>query len=400
MTTLNLATLQECLVRAAQDDKAQPIHARAFAAWIRYSRAATDLTLRSLAVEASAAVGAARQTVHVAALGYAAFDEAAFVPAFGDALTWLCQRQYFVGGRPPSFEVDGLGLLGVAIGIRALAPESRDTGLQWLVALLRQSLNLQQQTDWNSSLVAAALSLAANDSSETLAQRITADLRVALASRGLMRSDAPTQELAWDIISGSFSGLHEMTHAATQLAALSYLLRNTAVLRFSAPSVDDAGRVLQGISRSLRRWPWEERPKTANSRAARWDVENEYHVQDLLWAILAPIFPDLDDEEWLKSLGQHHPRADLAIPSLQLIIEVKFLRPSPRSLSNLIKEIAADAGTYLQTDSDYRSIIAFVWDDAARTEEHDELKQGLLKIKGVADAIVVSRPAKMRRSTL
>ena len=27
---------------------------------------------------------------------------------------------------------------------------------------------------------------------------------------------------------------------------------------------------------------------------SRWDVDNEYHVQDMLWVILAPVLPDFD----------------------------------------------------------------------------------------------------------
>ena len=118
----------------------------------------------------------------------------------------------------------------------------------------------------------------------------------------------------------------------------------------------------------------------------------------MLWAVLAPVFPDLDDEEWLKSLGHHHPRADLAIPSLRVIIEVKFARRDGKSFSDLIQEVAADASTYLQDGSGYTNIIAFIWDDAARTEEHAELHQGLLRIRGVIDAIVLPRPRKMDRS--
>ncbi len=120
----------------------------------------------------------------------------------------------------------------------------------------------------------------------------------------------------------------------------------------------------------------------------------------MLWVILAPLFPDLDDEEWLKSLGHHHPRADLTIPSLELIIEVKFIRRATKSeLGSIIQEVAADASTYLQESSGYRYIIAFVWDDSASTEEHSELRQGLTRIRGVRDAIVMSRPSKMARAT-
>jgi REase_DpnII-MboI len=216
-----------------------------------------------------------------------------------------------------------------------------------------------------------------------------------------MRTTAAGRATAWEIISGVDSSDDGMTRAAAQSAALAYLLRDESTLRFGSVTVDGVARLLQGVARSLRYWAWETEPRTRNSVPAHWDVENEYHVQDMLGVILAPYFPDLDDEEWLKSVGQHHPRADFAIPSLNLIIEVKFLREGTTSaLSKLIKEVAADASTYLQEGSNYRNIIAFVWDNSASTEQHAELRQGLIRIAGIHDAIILPRPAKMIRSEL
>src|SRR5208282_1041391 len=102
---------------------------------------------------------------------------------------------------------------------------------------------------------------------------------------------------------------------------------------------------------------------------------------------------DLEDEEYLRSLGYKHPRADLAIPSLQLIIEVKFLRESTQSaLSNIIEQIAADTGLYLTSPSSFSELLVFVWDDTRSTEHHSELKGGLLKLAGVKGAVIVARP--------
>jgi REase_DpnII-MboI len=351
-----------------------------------------------LATEAAAADGPARQTAHAAVLGYAANLDSEFRTPFAEALEWLRRRQYFVTGRPPTFEIDGLGLFGTAVGIIRLDEVARAPARLWLEELLRQSLNSQRPPDWNESLIAAAFAIVGGLSAGTVIDAISNDLRTALAAKALMPTTAASRATAWNIIS-SLSGLRDgMTRAAAQLASLIYLLRDASTLRFGSISVEDVARVLAGVTRSMRRWAWDNAPRTQRSVAAHWEIENEYHVQDLLWVILAPIFPDLDDEEWLKSLGPHHPRADLAIPSLELIIEVKFLRPGGKSVfTSVIQEVAADAGTYLQEGSGYRHIIAFVWDDAARTEEHAELRQGLLRIRGVKDAVVVPRPSKMDR---
>lgn len=351
--------------------------------------------LRTLASQAAAAEGPSRQTAHAAVLGYAASLDRAFLGPFVEALSWLKDRHYFIAGRPLTFEADGLALLGVAVGITRLDAEANNSAKSWLKALLGQSLASRRPTDWNEFLIAAALVALGDDTS---GGRVSTDLRTALSAKGFLPSSQEARRAAADLILQLTGMADGMTRAAAQLSALKFLLRISSTLNFNSVSIDDVSRVLEGVSRSMRRWSWDEVPRTRNSAVARWEIENEYHVQDMLWVILAPIFPDLDDEEWLKSLGQHQPRADLAIPSLELIIEVKFLRPGGKSVfSNVIQEVATDASTYLQEGSGYRHIVAFVWDDAARTEEHAELRQGLLRIRGVSAAVVLPRPSKMRR---
>jgi hypothetical protein len=121
-------------------------------------------------------------------------------------------------------------------------------------------------------------------------------------------------------------------------------------------------------------------------------MDHEYHVQNLLWALLAPIFPDLDDEQYLAKIGHKSPRADFYIPSMKIVIEAKFLRPEDR-MQKVIDEISSDTGLYSALGNDCEGIIPVVWDDGARSHEHDYLRQGLRKLPNVVDAIVVSRPS-------
>ena len=396
MNTMSLWDLRKALAQIAADDPSQPPHARAFALWIRREKMELAAPLRQLAEDSARVEGAARLTTHAAVLGYSAHLESTFMEAFSQNLAWLREREYFVAGRPPTFEVDGLALLGIAVGVSRLEDADQASAMAWLNDLLHRSLSSQRKSDWNESLMRAALAVCSKKGDASV-EPVFDDLRTALAAKGLMSSNAASRANTWNHISELTGPDDGMVRAATQLAALVYLLREASTLSFGSTSVEDIVRVLEGIARSMRRWAWEERPRSTRSIAARWDIENEYHVQDLLWAILAPIFPDLDDEEWLKSLGVHHPRADLAIPSLELIIEVKFARSASSSeLSSLTQEVAADASTYLQEGSGYKYLIAFVWDNAARTEDHAELRQGLMRLRGVKDAIILPRPAKMR----
>ncbi|MBL7406418.1 hypothetical protein INQ30_29345, partial [Escherichia coli] len=78
------------------------------------------------------------------------------------------------------------------------------------------------------------------------------------------------------------------------LRAFDALCETNMPARLGRLEPEDVLRVLQGVERSLRLWTFEERPRTPRSPMVRWDIENEYHVQNLLWATLAPLFPDLN----------------------------------------------------------------------------------------------------------
>jgi hypothetical protein len=400
VTNPSLLFLRHSLSLAAADDPSQPPHARAFVAWVQHVRMEQCPLLKQLADDAAASTGGARQTAHVAVLGYAASMDDTFLPQFIEALDWLLARQFFAIGRPLTFEVDGLALFGTAVGAARLDPTGHVAARSAVEGLLRQTVQSNRPTDWNESLIHAALSTLIGSPPKEITDGVSADLHAALCAKCLLQTTAAVRATAWDIISSADCLSDGMTRAAAQGTALAYLLRDSSTLRFGSVTVNDVARLLQGISRSMRYWAWESTPRTRNSALARWNVENEYHVQDMLGVILAPYFPDLEDEEWLQSLGHHHPRADFAIPSLNLLVEVKFLREgSSVACSKLVQEVAADASTYLQESSSFRHIIAFVWDDSASTEQHPELRQGLTRITGVHDTIIIPRPAKMVRVT-
>lgn len=166
-------------------------------------------------------------------------------------------------------------------------------------------------------------------------------------------------------------------------------------IRTDVMTVDDVLTLLRNVQRSLRDWTWEVKPRTKTGTPRQWHVDNEYHVQDLLWVVLAPLFADLDSESYSKKLGFVQPRADLTIPSLKLIIEAKFAYASD-SLKKIQRELSEDAAAYFPQGGAFERMIAFVWDDAARTEAHATLIRGLEQLERVAGVVVVSRPAKMR----
>ena len=387
---VNLIDIRASLEAQIAYQKELPCHVAAFIGWL----GSDDGELRRRIDEVVALPNQARNPEHVAALGYGASrgllsDEETDI--FRDEIAHLKGRKFFVAGRPPRFEVDGPALLGVALGINTY--DDLDTQ-QWLTDLLDQSSKEVANDDWQLGLIYAARLCAGENGLKIFPK----DLAVALAAKGLIKLDAEDLQEGWTLASSLKPHQSGPERDAVRLTAFDYVLACRGQITIGAMTRENLVQVLQSISRSMRRWTFESEPRTRKSAIARWEVENEYHVQNLLWAVLAPILSDLEDEENLPSIGHKNPRADLGVPSLRTIIEVKFMRRTGQAAcADITEEIAADASLYLSNTRDYDNIVCFVWDDCAQTEQHDELKAGLEAINGVSSAVVLPRPLKMKK---
>lgn len=153
---------------------------------------------------------------------------------------------------------------------------------------------------------------------------------------------------------------------------------------------------LEHIPVGLKLWTWEDSGRTRGAEPVKWPVENEYHVQNLLYALLGPIFNDIAHEVNLQPVGQKNPRIDLYLPALHTIIEIKYRKDAKKSFPKLIEEIGADASLY-RADAKYKDarIVSFLWDCTRATQEHEKFKEGVLKMEGINGCVVVSAPSTM-----
>jgi hypothetical protein len=172
--------------------------------------------------------------------------------------------------------------------------------------------------------------------------------------------------------------------------------QDVAVVPPKGWSLDDLLGFLEHIPVGLKRWTWEGAGRTRGAEPVKWQVENEYHVQNLLYVLLAPIFNDIADEVNLQPVGQKNPRIDLYLPSLHTIIEVKYRKDVKKSFPTLIGEIAEDASLY-RADTKYKDaqIVSFLWDCTRATQEHAKFKEGVSKIDGIDGCVVTSAPSTM-----
>jgi hypothetical protein len=388
-----LARLRQTIVSRTETPHDLPLHLKAFTWWMLGQTGWEQGILD----EAFAATGAARLPDHAAAAGFA-WRSLGLRPTeaepIRDCLAWLAERRYFLTSRPLTLERNGVAVLGLSLAVSALA--DAEGPRQWLDGFTAKALESLPAHTWDGSLMSAARIVLNPAQEAALLSGLKGDIAVALCERRLIGSYVGNGEAAAQAIT-AMDGLDEgPVKAAVLLVALDRVLKDTIPARLANIEVQDVCRIVQGLPRAMKRWVWDEKGKTPLSAAGRWDIENEYHLQGLLWAIFAPLFADLDDEEYLKSIGPLKPRCDLAIPSLSLIIEAKFIRPGT-SFAHVIGEIAEDVSIYLRSDTPWRHLIAVVWDDGARTEEHHEFLTGLRGIDGIVDAVVIPRPSKMRR---
>lgn len=165
------------------------------------------------------------------------------------------------------------------------------------------------------------------------------------------------------------------------------------------PSTSDTAKLLERIRDSFKRWPWKEKSLRKKTAPARWLIDSEYDVQSLLWAILYPVYgADLVDEEYLPSLGNVQPRADLGIVKLKLIIEVKHAR-NPAFFRDIEEQVAGDIGLYFVDTSRFDRMIVFVYDDSdtPQPERYGALRNALIGRKEIEDVIIVQRPSMIPR---
>jgi hypothetical protein len=374
----------------------------AFAAWALPDRA-TDLRLSYPSAQSVAQLkGSGRTYQAVATLGFALAggeSGAELSASFSDGIDWLLGRAVKSGGVFAQFCYDALAVLGIAVGVRAVDDETiRARVSQWLTTFIPSVTREFNGASWAQYLLEAAFRVVDQpDLSLEVGER-DADVAVALAARGVLPRSSDLigayEEKALVRIKQAHD--EDTERAILMLCALDSLSEQRAVVSLQRPTIEQVGQLISRVPSAMRRWTWEHAPKTRTSTAECWDIQHEYHVQNLLYAVLAPLFPDLTDEETLAPVGQKNPRTDLGIPSLKLVIEAKFLRAG-HSFGNLIGELSQDAGLYRAHGpaARYQYVMPFVWDDSRRTEEYSTFLQGLRMIDGLVHPVIVPRPGQM-----
>ncbi|MFP5476775.1 MAG: hypothetical protein ACLGJD_24310 [Gammaproteobacteria bacterium] len=400
------AALSGARDRAASLLDAEPLQ-RTFLAWMQPGLAVNRdwAGLASLLSDQLKAAG--RSTQAVAALGFlvaAGQTDVAAEQAFGGGVEWVVGRRVVESATSQTL-AHPLVLLGITVGTLAKGDASAWQMLKdWYAGLTDQFSAPRGETtpNWQSQLADFVQQWLALDMATMLCADQSNLTVLAMARHGLAKlelagsdADATAASMLDTLLRQDFGDAEE---AALCVTAYEYLAATCEHPRLRAPDLHDVALALARLQAAMRRWTWEDAPKVPGGSARRWHIDHEYHFQNLLTAVFTPLFADLKDEEWLSSLGPKKPRADLVVPSLKLVIEVKFWRANV-SASAMVSQIAEDVGLYRKKGSPYLHIVPVIWDDAGRAEQHAYLVSGLDDLQGVVHPTIVSRPASMVHQT-
>ena len=89
-------------------------------------------------------------------------------------------------------------------------------------------------------------------------------------------------------------------------------------------------------------------------------IENEYDVQDLLFAIMRSVFDDARTEEWPPKHAGKDRRIDIVLPTHEIVVEVKIIRDTSHA-SSVVDELMIDIESY-HAHPKCKTLLMFLWD--------------------------------------
>jgi hypothetical protein len=208
---------------------------RAFAAWL-LREPPLKAEFESLVAAAADRKGAQQDFQTVAILGYgseAGVLESLQIEALKQGLHRQAGREPVVDGVPMAFCQDAVGILGVALGVRAVADEQITSEVvRWTTRFLKASYNMERAEDWHRCLFAAAdQQLGRPQNLPIPPSAAVADLRAALVAKGVLNDEALAAEDSDQTLRLALTESQAdlpIDRAVLRLAAMEFVIRNAA----------------------------------------------------------------------------------------------------------------------------------------------------------------------------
>lgn len=318
------------------------------------------------------------------------------IPKIRAALGRFMQRDHLrIGG--PTFLHDTRILIGIALAVLAVRAEMPEAPT-WLARTLSDA-RLKPADRFHELVQTHVLATITGQPSELIRTDTLnepADLALAywMIGQNTARVVDPAERLAL-----SQRAMHAVMWAdpaeltitqAALLASAANAITNTSIDQVLL-SRTHLSLLLRRFPAAMRRWRWDDGDRV--KEPIRWPITSEREIQDILYLVLRSVFDDVNDEDPNPKVGHASTRSDFGIPSLRLLIEVKYIYVGTAAeFKKIEQEVMTDSVAYLQRTTHYDEIVVFIYDSTASVEHHDLTRDALTKVPGIADVIIVSRP--------
>jgi len=111
--------------------------------------------------------------------------------------------------------------------------------------------------------------------------------------------------------------------------------------------------------------------------------EDEYDVQDILYIMLKPIFPNMKAEDPIPKVGSTSTKIDLILRQERILIEVKMIKDSDNDENKFIKQLKEDIQSY-HVCQWMEHLVCFIYDPQDKTKDRTNFYDlnGIQTIKG------------------
>lgn len=319
---------------------------------------------------------------------------------FAKAFDLLMQRDPFRGSHV-SFAFQPVTLIGLILGIKAVTETGwRTKASLWLSSIIEKRLSSGGLPKYQALLYSYARFLIDGSSPETsvelrgLSIEELSFLEYALR-RNIFRDNSQQDrsvEIRRNLIeritkSGISGDVDEK--AAIIWVAVSESVSTEVGSYLLSPHYVSA--ILSRFEAAMKRWRYD---SNKQKNPIRWPIVSEREIQDILHLVLRSYFDDLIDEEPMHKFGHKFHKPDFAIPSLRLLIEVKYAYHKD-DFKKIEQEIIIDTKAYLSNTQDYDRILVFIYDESSSVQEHEITTRDLKKLEEIEDVIIVSRPSQI-----
>jgi len=311
---------------------------------------------------------------------------------FAKALNLLKKRNHFKGGHV-TFPYQPLTFLGLALGAKSLKdPSIRSGAVEWLTSILKERFKIGQIQGFHYlfykyieyHLTDKQIEIGDISEHSTLEELSFLEMGI---TKSIFQIPNPLENLQQirkniliQLLESPIDTIEPEKTPIIWYATNESITKQVENLLISPSFVST---LLSRFEDAMRRW----KPD--------WTLNDEKDVQNIIWLILSSYFTDLVDEETLPKFGHSSYKPDFGIPSLRLLIEVKYAYKKEDFKKRIEKEIMQDSVGYLTNTQQYKKIIVFIYDNSRSVQEHSITRRDLMKVNGIEDVIIVSKPSQL-----